>query len=496
MSTKTTTRPAEMFELGKVHPGEAVALFDIVLTDQADAAGRMGLDVQAIQLEPMPCTPPPSPLDVDAARNAPAAAPEGSAPVEAGQPEPAVAAEPELTFEEAEQKYDIQIVHTPEDGTLLFGSVKGDGSWQALRDAGHYWKTARRNSGLPGGTLYIHMSRDKPAKHYTIERSAEVLRAAGFSVWVSVNNTPRDHAQAVADRRERLEERAERLEERAERHLSTADSYRARHDQLSERFDMGQPILVGHHSERSARKAQERMHTAMRKEVEALDKAGYAARAAAVTQANLAVEHESPAKIQRKIDKLEADLRSIRRELDGYTRRHLGADGKTVYMVSESKPATGKYRENLLERVPYIEQELEYDRQRLAASKASGKFAIADRDAMKPGQMLRYWGGWSPIVRVNKKTVTVRSEYGWTNTVQIEQATQVREATPEEAEHWAKVEADHKARVAQQKAEKKKRDEEWAAAKAAREKEDAERAAATKARIEALRAERAAAAAE
>jgi hypothetical protein len=107
---------------------------------------------------------------------------------------------------------------------------------------------------------------------------------------------------------------------------------------------------------------------------------------------------------------------------------------------------------------------------------------------MKPGQMLGYWGGWSPIVRVNKKTVTVRSQYGWTDKVQIEQVKKVREATPEEVEHWAKVLADHEARVAQLKADRKKRDEEWAAAKAAREKEDAERAA----RIEALRAERAA----
>lgn len=462
MPTKTAnpSRQTEMTELGKVHPGEAVALFDVVLTDEPDDRGRMGLGVQPIALEPAPCTPPPSLLDVDAARNAPAE-PEQAAPAEAGQPDPASAP--------AELETDIQIEHTPEGGTLLFGSVKGDGSWQAMKDAGYHWKTARRNSGLPEGTLYIHMSRDKPAKLRQIHGSEKALREAGFTVSVTIDNQPRDAAEAYEDRLDRLAERADRLENAAERHLATADAHAARHDQLSERFAGGQPIIVGHHSEKSARRDRDKMDAAQRAELAELDKAERKASYAAGLRSQLQREHEHPAKIQRRIDKLESDLRIARRDLEGWTQRFLKADGKTVYMIDEHPPASGRRRESLLAKIPYLVGELEFQRLRLAAAKESGKFAQVDPADMKPGQMVAGRWGWQPLVRVNKKTVTVRSDYGWTDTVQLEEIKRVREATPEEAEHWAKVEADHKARVAKSKAERKKRDAEWAAETAARE---------------------------
>lgn len=64
---------------------------------------------------------------------------------------------------------------------------------------------------------------------------------------------------------ERAALKAERLEELAHKRNREASSYARRADELAERFYMGQPILVGHHSERSARKDQERMHRAMSK---------------------------------------------------------------------------------------------------------------------------------------------------------------------------------------------------------------------------------------
>ena len=72
---------------------------------------------------------------------------------------------------------------------------------------------------------------------------------------------------------ERAEIKAERLDNLAHKRNAQANAYARRADELSEAFYMGQPILVGHHSERKARKTQERMHSAM-------DKAGEATRAA------------------------------------------------------------------------------------------------------------------------------------------------------------------------------------------------------------------------
>jgi hypothetical protein len=74
--------------------------------------------------------------------------------------------------------------------------------------------------------------------------------------------------------------RRERLERRLERRKSWAAGARGRArgrfdaaTQLSERFSGGQPILVGHHSEKRARRDQERMHRNMSKGCEEMDKA-------------------------------------------------------------------------------------------------------------------------------------------------------------------------------------------------------------------------------
>jgi hypothetical protein len=74
---------------------------------------------------------------------------------------------------------------------------------------------------------------------------------------------------------ERAEIKAERLEGLAGKRHSEARNLQRYADELSEAFYMGQPILVGHHSERKARKTQERMHSAQTKAVKAEKTANY-----------------------------------------------------------------------------------------------------------------------------------------------------------------------------------------------------------------------------
>lgn len=62
---------------------------------------------------------------------------------------------------------------------------------------------------------------------------------------------------------ERAAIKAERLDGLAHKRHAEANAFARRADELSQAFHMGQPILVGHHSERGARKTQERMHSAM-----------------------------------------------------------------------------------------------------------------------------------------------------------------------------------------------------------------------------------------
>ena len=70
---------------------------------------------------------------------------------------------------------------------------------------------------------------------------------------------------------ERAEAKAERLDELAEKREKQANAFYSTARAISERFAGGQPILVGHHSERKARKDQERIHRAMDNMVKASD---------------------------------------------------------------------------------------------------------------------------------------------------------------------------------------------------------------------------------
>jgi hypothetical protein len=74
--------------------------------------------------------------------------------------------------------------------------------------------------------------------------------------------------------REKREAKAERLREWAEKREAKADEAYAGVKSITDRIPFGQPILVGHHSERGARADQRRIENGMDKFSEHLGKAG------------------------------------------------------------------------------------------------------------------------------------------------------------------------------------------------------------------------------
>lgn len=74
---------------------------------------------------------------------------------------------------------------------------------------------------------------------------------------------------------ERAAMKAERLDQLATKRAAQANAYARRADDLSQAFHMGQPILVGHHSERKARRTQSQMHSAMDNATKAHKAANY-----------------------------------------------------------------------------------------------------------------------------------------------------------------------------------------------------------------------------
>jgi len=111
-------------------------------------------------------------------------------------------------------------------------------------------------------------------------------------------------------------ERADRLAARAESARAAGEAALSRGSALVEGIPLGQPILVGHHSERRHRRAVERSHAATAKGVELLDVARDLERRAESSRLRHEEAATAPA-IARRIDRLRADERQcVRRQSD------------------------------------------------------------------------------------------------------------------------------------------------------------------------------------
>lgn len=125
----------------------------------------------------------------------------------------------------------------------------------------------------------------------------------------TLSKTEEDVNKDGNDRETRRARRIARLERRAARlRLEAAKAACQSHD-IGSRIPFGQPILVGHHSERRHRNAIERMHRHMEKVSEALKAASdaeYRAKAAAANDSIYLSDEDAPERLQQKIDELTA----------------------------------------------------------------------------------------------------------------------------------------------------------------------------------------------
>lgn len=157
----------------------------------------------------------------------------------------------------------------------------------------------------------------------------ERVRAAGFiwapkqSLFVAPMWTPAraDLAQELAGEIgdedtslvDRAEERADRFDGYSYKRAADADRAHAAVASIADNIPFGQPILVGHHSERHARKDAQRIENGMRKAIKMWETSSYwTARAAGAL--HHAKYKELPAVRARRIKGLEADKRKCERE--------------------------------------------------------------------------------------------------------------------------------------------------------------------------------------
>ena len=293
----------------------------------------------------------------------------------------------------------ITIKHTHKDGTLVYGTSKGDGTAEILK--------ANRFRWFPSIKLWgVAQSRDHLAKRWQIDGAAESLRAAGHEVEVEIDDTPRDVAEVKADRAERLDDRYERLTATAQRNAAECEARMARADEIVGGRN-GQPRLNGHHSARHWDADQKRIEQNDRAAQVAFGKAEYASRAAAVV-GRADAYRELPAAIIRRIDRTEAELRQTMHNING-TRPANDWRGAYGY---DREPASGAWLEQLTARKAFLEHQLAADREALAEHEASGYVRLT-RETVHKGDTVHWgatWGdgmGGAIVTRTNPKTVTL-----------------------------------------------------------------------------------------
>jgi len=253
---------------------------------------------------------------------------------------------------------------------------------------------------------------------------------------------------------ERATTRAERFETYSDKRADEAQSARDAVSAITDNIPLGQPILVGHHSERHARKDAQRIESGMRKAIRLWDTSTYwTARAAGALRH--ARYKERPDVRARRIKTIEADHRKWLRSSDESTRwlklwQRLSSldqikthDGGTttlmqraLFLSERDQACFGTWSE--LERnqitpeqaqerliaahtrviaragrwIAHCENRLAYEKAMLGVAGGTA----ADQTKPEKGGACVCWashrGGWSYIEKVNRVTVSVLDNWG------------------------------------------------------------------------------------
>jgi hypothetical protein len=280
-------------------------------------------------------------------------------------------------------------------------------TWAKFKEAGFLWAPAQQ-------LLYVVWSPER-------ER-----------LCLSISDEPTISDEETT-REERAADRAERFETYSEHATERSNEADKRASKLAEMVG-GQPILIGHHSEKRARKDQERIWNDIHTSVEEWKKSTYWA-----SRAEASIKHaerlERPDVRFRRIKKLKAELRDHQRRIEYYDPvKGKGNIEWAKYEYDQKKPAIAisfdeyitkadlNNRAREIAWIDHLEVRLAYEQALYDASPAGAD--KAGKPLEKGGQVLV--GGyiartptWFEILRVNKgrdgkvSSVTIPSNVTW-----------------------------------------------------------------------------------
>jgi len=333
----------------------------------------------------------------------------------------------------------ISATYSPDDNKLrLYASSKlDDETYARVKAAGYGW--------APQQKLFV-------APMWTPEREDIALELAG-----EID----DEDTSLVDR---ASTRAERFEGYSERRGAEAHSARAAAETIMDGIPLGQPILVGHHSERRARRDAEKIDNGLRKSLRLWETSKYWTRRAAGAVA-AAKYKERPEVRARRIKTLEAERRRwVKRDrqwgsfLRIWSKLHepgsLTKNGQEVSFkeralhVASADYAGGLWSDLDADRItPEIAQQQRVAGLRLLMARAQRWIAHLDNRLAYEGEMLKA-SGWTPPPKPKTKAdlpllnisgpVAYRNPYRATEIVKQEKAHPMTKAA------LAKIPSDYK----------------------------------------------------
>ncbi|GAB3259827.1 DUF3560 domain-containing protein [Kineosporia babensis] len=289
------------------------------------------------------------------------------------------------------------------DWVAVTGTTKGDPLIAVLLPRPWVWSRTASGYVLP-----------RSLKPWTRQsRIDEFLRTAkdkGVTVEVEDSGATLSEAERRQGREERLDIKAERHEHAAAKATARADADDAASDRISYGYPMGQPILIGHHSEGRHRRDLERR--------DRLDERSLEDRREARARAQLAQgirrvqeQGESPVTIGMRVERHQAEIRLIQRRL---TRHDLAV--KEQALPEEQRTGLTVMSQSYLQRSiaerDRLQEAVDLDQAVLAALEAEGKLTVFGPHNVNVGDFVFASGYWHVVRKVNKKTVSVPSVVG------------------------------------------------------------------------------------
>lgn len=279
---------------------------------------------------------------------------------------------------------------------------------------------------------------------------------------------------------DRAEDRAERFDEYHDKRKTDAERAQANVSRIADGIPFGQPILVGHHSERHARRDAERIESGMRRAIKAFETAEYWTRRAAAALAH-AQYKERPDVRARRIKTIDADKRKQERYIadaekelalwnhpgltleqaraianygrltvtrtnaDGTPNtnggwsaydvlrpdgeRYQACPAKTVQeCIDAANQAYPRMIAGCQRWIDHYNNRLAYERAML--DEQGG--LVAEKAVMLPGGQVKRRGEWFVILKVNPQSVTVSGH--WCRTISNDEIQDYREPSPEDYE--------------------------------------------------------------